>query len=61
MPMFDDDFHDVEVEEDPFAVIEELEKNKRQPGLFGSTGGGDKEPFVDPVTDDHALVPIEES
>ena len=58
MPMFDDDFH--EEEEDPFAVIDELEKNKRQPGLFGSTGG-DKEPFVDPVTDDHALVPIEES
>ena len=31
-----------------------------QPGFFGSSGGNN-EPFVDPMTDDHGLVPIDES
>ena len=61
--MFDDDLHEEHEaeEEDPFAVIEELDKNKRQPGFFGSSGGDNQEPFVDPITDDHALVPLDES
>ena len=59
LPIFDDD--EDEVEEDPFSVINELDKNKRQPGGFFGSTGGDSEPFVDPVTDDHALVPIDES
>ena len=45
-----------EVHEDPNAIIDELEKNKRQP-LFG----GSESKFVDPMTDDHGLVPIAES
>jgi len=43
-----DDFMDDEHEEDPFEVISQIEKNKRQPGFLTSS-----QPFVDPVADDH--------
>ena len=62
-PMWEEDEFDHEHEEDAKEVISQVEKNKRQPGLFGSTGGssGNSEPFVDPVAEDHQIVPIDES
>ena len=62
-PMWEEDEHDHEHEEDAKEVINQVEKNKRQPGIFGSTGGNsdNSEPFIDPVAEDHQIVPIDES
>ena len=50
----DDDLY-----EDPIAIIDELERNKRQPSNF--FGNSQQANYVDPLTDDHALVPVDES
>ena len=59
-PMWEEDLHEDEHEEDAKEVINQVEKNKRQPGLFGSTGSS-SDPFIDPVAEDHQIVPVDES
>ena len=47
-----------EMHEEAKAVIEEVERNSRKPSDFF---GGSASAFVDPMTDDHGLVPVAES